>query len=213
MTGGIHSKREQVDLDPGRARLPPRWMTESDSSHLHWHDLLQGKMTVGYFVFAYHMKWNYLSVWICWNPFDPLLVEAKPLKGHRRGRIMLNHNNQYGSWDYALRTLILNLSRSGKYQCWCWPTWISMRLRTQITERQGTAMYYCLFIVETCCASAVTLSLTFAFSQDKCVDKLSHTARPPPTVIWCVHPLFSSLFVSFTSLFVYLFVLVVPERV
>ena len=56
MTGGIHSKREQVDLDPGRARLPPRWMTESDSSQIPWHDLLQGKMTVGYFVFAYHMK-------------------------------------------------------------------------------------------------------------------------------------------------------------
>ena len=26
-------------------------------------------------------------------------------------------NNQYGSWDYALWALILNLSRSGKYQC------------------------------------------------------------------------------------------------
>ena len=79
MTGGIHSKREQVDLDPGRARLPPRWMTEPDSSQIPWHDLLQGKMTVGYFVFAYHMKGNYLSVWICRNPFDDPLYWRRNL--------------------------------------------------------------------------------------------------------------------------------------
>ena len=119
-------------------------------------------------------------------------------------------NNQYGSWDYALRALILNLRSSGKYQCWCWPTGISM---SQNPDNRETGNINVLLFVHSgnllCKCSHIVIDLCILTS----VDKLSHTARPPPTVIWCVHPLFSSLFVSFTSLFVYLFVLVVPERV
>ena len=38
------------DLAPGRARLTPRWMTAPDNSGTPWHDLLQGKVTLFYFV-------------------------------------------------------------------------------------------------------------------------------------------------------------------
>ena len=111
-------------------------------------------------------------VW--WSP----LLEAKPLKGHRRGRIMLNHNNQYGSWDYALWALILNLSRSGKYQCWCWPTGISM---SQNPDNRETGNSNVLLFVHSgnllCKCSHIVIDLCI-LTRQVCWQVVPHSKAP-----------------------------------
>ena len=65
-------------------------------------------------------------------------------------------------------------------------------------------MYYCLFIVETCCASAVTLSLTFAFSQVLTSCPTQQGPLPPSydAYILCFHPYLCHLpLCLFTCLF------------
>ena len=111
-------------------------------------------------------------VW--WSP----LVEAKPLKGHRRGRIMLNHNNQYGSWDYALWALILNLRSSGKYQCWCWPTGISM---SQNPDNRETGNSNVLLYVHSgnllCKCSHIVIDLC-TLTRQVCWQVVPHSKAP-----------------------------------